>query len=390
MGPRRSLVGSSPPRDAFAVCPVAPARMSLFTSQSILEVSRRYNAHRAHVEAHAVGYPPTALLQARNPDGSPPCKGGQGHECPIPRGESRACHGHRHHGARRRLHRGRRPNVRSRPGRAGPSTSVRRKRPARRATRTFGGAPRDPIRSRTRRPSSGPRSRAGSIGPSWTSGCRGPRQRPDREAGRRNLRPDHASSSPSGWDHGRCAGRRRRTTRPGAWPPAISRCRITSGRMSALEDGRSRRETGRAAGGPVEPNPPRASAEVARFFRPIDEWGIDRIVPSPLQSERPLNPLGVAVTPAEQVEIAGRVYHAILDEAVDRFLAAPREGEHDSGGGGDLRRPARRAAGILVGPLEAIPGRCGPGSVLAIVGRGTDSRARAGRSGGRCGRTSSG
>ncbi len=98
-------------------------------------------------------------------------------------------------------------------------------------------------------------------------------------------------------------------------------------RLSALEDGRSPGETGRAAGGPVEPIPPRASAEVARFFRPIDQWGIDRIVPSPNQSERPLNPLGVAVTPAEQVEIAGRVYHAILDEAVDRFLAASRPGE---------------------------------------------------------------
>ena len=46
-----------------------------------------------------------------------------------------------------------------------------------------------------------------------------------------------------------------------------------------------------------------------------------------LQSERPLNPQGVAVTPAEQVEIAGRVYHMILDEAVDRFLASPRGGD---------------------------------------------------------------
>ena len=51
------------------------------------------------------------------------------------------------------------------------------------------------------------------------------------------------------------------------------------GRMSALEDGRFLRETGQAAGGPVEPKPPRVSAEVARFFRPIDEWDIDRIVP---------------------------------------------------------------------------------------------------------------
>ena len=40
-------------------------------------------------------------------------------------------------------------------------------------------------------------------------------------------------------------------------------------------------------------------------------------------------------------------------------------GEATQGGGPDLRRPARRAAGILVGPLEASPGRRGPGSVLA-------------------------
>ncbi len=69
---------------------------------------------------------------------------------------------------------------------------------------------------------------------------------------------------------------------------------------------------------------------VARFFRPIDEWDIDRIVPTLLQSERPLNPQGVAVTPAEQVEIADRVYHVILDDAVDRFVA--------STGGGATRR----------------------------------------------------
>jgi hypothetical protein len=99
------------------------------------------------------------------------------------------------------------------------------------------------------------------------------------------------------------------------------------GRMSALEDGRFLRRTIPATGGPDEPKLPRVSADVARFFRPIDEWGIDRIVPASAQSERPLNPLGVAVTPADQVEIAGRVYHAILDEAVDRFLATPREGE---------------------------------------------------------------
>ena len=73
--------------------------------------------------------------------------------------------------------------------------------------------------------------------------------------------------------------------------------------------------------------PSRGSAAVARFFRPIDEWDIDQIVPNVLISERPLNPQGVAATPAELDEIANRVYHAILDEAVDRFLASPRGGE---------------------------------------------------------------
>jgi hypothetical protein len=99
------------------------------------------------------------------------------------------------------------------------------------------------------------------------------------------------------------------------------------GRMGALEDGRLGRGDGKAAGGPVEPKPPRVFAEAARSFRPVDDRGIDRIVPALLHSERPLNPVGVAVTPAQQAEIAGRVYRAILDEAVDRFEASPREGE---------------------------------------------------------------
>ena len=80
-------------------------------------------------------------------------------------------------------------------------------------------------------------------------------------------------------------------------------------------------------GRPVESKPPRLFAEIARFFRPVDERGIDRVVPELVEFERPLNPRGVAVTPAERVEIAGRVYRAILDEAVDRFLASPRAGE---------------------------------------------------------------
>jgi hypothetical protein len=98
-------------------------------------------------------------------------------------------------------------------------------------------------------------------------------------------------------------------------------------RMSALEDGRFLREAGPATEGPVGPKPRHESAEVARFFRPIDEWDIDRIIPALLQAERPLNSQGIAVTPTEQVEFADRAYHAILDKAVDRFLASPRGGE---------------------------------------------------------------
>jgi hypothetical protein len=102
------------------------------------------------------------------------------------------------------------------------------------------------------------------------------------------------------------------------------------GRMSSLEEGRSVREAVKPAGRPVESKPPRSFAEIARFFRPVDERGIDRVIPELVDFERPLNPRGIAVTPAERVEIAGRVYQAILDEAVGRFLASPR------GGGGHL------------------------------------------------------
>jgi hypothetical protein len=98
-------------------------------------------------------------------------------------------------------------------------------------------------------------------------------------------------------------------------------------RMSALEQGRARHQAGqaKATGGPIEPTPLPLSAEAARFFRPIDGWDIDQIVPNRFESERPLNLASVAVTPAGRAEIAGRVYRAILDEAVDRYLVSSRE-----------------------------------------------------------------
>ena len=99
------------------------------------------------------------------------------------------------------------------------------------------------------------------------------------------------------------------------------------GRMTALADRGSEPETGQTTGRPGGAKPARGWAEVARFFRPVDEWEIDRIIPTLLQSGRPLIDQGVAVTTAEQVEIADRVYHVILDEAVGRFLVSPRRDE---------------------------------------------------------------
>ena len=100
------------------------------------------------------------------------------------------------------------------------------------------------------------------------------------------------------------------------------------GRMRSLEDGRFLREAaepgGLMKGRSVDMKPPRLFTEIARFFRPVDERGIDRVIPELVESERPLNPRGVAVTAAERVDIAGRVYWAILSAAVDRFLAPPR------------------------------------------------------------------
>ncbi len=134
------------------------------------------------------------------------------------------------------------------------------------------------------------------------------------------------------------------------------------GRVSSLENGRFLREAvkpgGLLKGRPVESKPPRLFAEVARFFQPVDGWGIDRVVSEIVEYERPLNPLGITVTSAERVEIAGRVYESILDAAVDRYLA-PARGRGPPRRGCHLRCPARRAVGELVGHVEAGRGRCG-------------------------------
>ncbi|MGP0065677.1 MAG: hypothetical protein ACLQGP_18995 [Isosphaeraceae bacterium] len=92
-------------------------------------------------------------------------------------------------------------------------------------------------------------------------------------------------------------------------------------RMGSLEDGRCFRVAGLAAA-----KPPATFAEIARFFRPVDECGIDRVVPQLVANERPLRSRGPVVTAGDRVEIAGRVYRAILDEAVERYLASSRAG----------------------------------------------------------------
>jgi hypothetical protein len=102
-------------------------------------------------------------------------------------------------------------------------------------------------------------------------------------------------------------------------------------RMTALENGRFGRAAvppaGALPGRPVGSKSPDSFAEIARFFRPVDEPSLDAIVPELVEFERPLNLRGIVVTPAERVEIAGRAYRAVLEEAVARFLSAPRAGE---------------------------------------------------------------
>jgi hypothetical protein len=103
------------------------------------------------------------------------------------------------------------------------------------------------------------------------------------------------------------------------------------GRMSALEEGRFLRgaikSRERLDAQKVSWKPPALFAEIARFFRPVDAGRIDGIVPEIVNFERPLSPLGVGITAAQRAEIAGRVYHAILDGAVDRFVSRQRAGE---------------------------------------------------------------
>ena len=99
--------------------------------------------------------------------------------------------------------------------------------------------------------------------------------------------------------------------------------------MSSLEDGRFLRGAGKAAGFRPDdrasrsrpagsPRSPGSSGRLTSRHRP----GC-----SPARRERATTQSpGLAVTPAERVEIAGRVYRAILDEAVDRYLASSRAG----------------------------------------------------------------
>jgi hypothetical protein len=116
------------------------------------------------------------------------------------------------------------------------------------------------------------------------------------------------------------------------------------GRMSSLESGRFLRDeferNASLKAETAELKPPRLLAEIARFFRPVDERGVDRVVTELVEFERPLNPVGVAVTPAERAEIAGHVHRSIMEEAVDRYIDSRRSGT-----------APRHEADIFDGPL---------------------------------------
>ena len=214
----------------------------------------------------------------------------------------------------------------------GPPTSVRRKGMGRQTALILMGCrasegPTRHIPSETRRPMNVSWSPHGSFSRSWTSGHRAPGTRFDRHEQRRVLTPDPVLELTERlgvwslrWQDAQDNSAKSRAARYQALSDHL-------GRMTVLEDRRSRRKTGQGTGGLAAPMPTRGSAEVARFFRPIDEWEIDRIIPTLLVVERPVNPLGVGVTPAEEYEIADRVYHEILDQAVDQFLASPRGGQ---------------------------------------------------------------
>ncbi len=182
--------------------------------------------------------------------------------------------------------------------------------------------------------------------------------------------PPPASSSRSGRGNGRSDGKQ---AQDNAAKSLASRFQALSDhldRMSLLEDGRLLRGGGKAAvvpaGRPGEPKPPRLVAEIARFFRPVDERGIDRVVPQLVENERPLKSRGLAVTPAERAEIRGPSLpddHGRCGRSVPGILAG---GCGTSGRRRDLRCPPRRAAGILVGAREAGRGRCLHGHGRAI------------------------
>ena len=366
---------------------------------SILEVSRRYNAQRTHTKAHEGRFPLTSRLQEESFDGSPPCHGGQAHECQTPRSDSPTSLGRWHHDAHPRRHRTRWPVARSRSRRAHrqPASRPRVRHAGQpsclRAPHMQGHYSPYPVRD----PTAGERAVVAgrvyrSVLDEWARWVvttprpgGGP---PDLEARSRLELTERLGSWSLRWQEAEDNAARSLAARYQSLADHL-------GRMTALEEGRPWRESGPANARPVDPLPPRVSAEAARSFRPIDEWEIDRIAPTHSLSERPLNPLGVAVSPAEQGEIAGRVYHAILDEAVNRFLASRRDGEQAPRGCRRVRRPARRTAGILVRSLDAIfrtlrSAIC-PRDRRRLVSRrsGHDSRDRAGACR-RSGRTSSG
>jgi hypothetical protein len=122
--------------------------------------------------------------------------------------------------------------------------------------------------------------------------------------------------------------------------------------MSALETGRflhdALKRAGRPADQPVEMTRLRDFAEIARFFR----------IDAESRLSKASSKTDADATASNQAATAGRIYHAILDEAARRYLEAQR-GQAAPRRPPRLRHPPRGATRVLVDPVGASPGRRG-------------------------------
>ena len=140
-------------------------------------------------------------------------------------------------------------------------------------------------------------------------------------------------------------------------------------RMSDLERGRFWREAGRSRrpedrssrSRPTYPPRPRGSSGRSTGG---GSTGLFPCVSSP--SGRSIPWAWPSLPPSRSRSRAGSTGRSWMKRS-DRFLASPREGATRRRERADLRRPPRRAAGVLVGPLESSAGRRGSGRGLAIA-----------------------